>query len=164
MAGNSPMYKPRSAKVILNPQNWDRNTRTFSCCDSKTYGLHRKKCTLSSGTYIGKQIRLSPFPTGYIPPDPERRNQGRTYQEYLDIESQKKILRLKCSTKASVYGIPKPVIDNLPFNFRNTEVAENSRNKSYSKTKVWSGPHAIPAASLEEPSLDLEPELLLSED
>lgn len=163
-AKRAGIFFPKSLRkpvipVAQRPKEWDNLHTQWICCGSKLFGRHKNACA-----GLERPQRRIPKVSKYQHVFEEKVSAGKTYQEYVDREAEKKMLRLKCASKASVYGVPKPVVDSLPFNFRHTGAAESSRNKFYNKTKAWNGPRSMPAASLEEPSLDSEPELLLSED
>lgn len=149
MAGNSPMYgKSKNRKVIFNSENWSKALRFFSCCGSRTYGLHRKDCHLHGVPYEKKEVPLPVSPASeFMPSDPENRNKGKMYEEYLTENRQRHMMRMRCAQKVSVFGIPTRALQ--------TEEAPNGRSASYSMSSDSDVPLSTLEASTEEPSLDL---------
>lgn len=163
-AKRAGIFFPKSLRkpvipVAQRPKEWDNLHTQWICCGSKLFGRHKNACA-----GLERPQRRIPKVSKYQHVFEEKVSAGRTYQEYLDREAEKKMLRLKCASKASVYGVPKPVVDSLPFNFRHTGAAESSRNTDDNKSIGWRGQRAIFATSQEEPSQDLVVDLLSEEE
>lgn len=111
---NRKIARPTPDRVLSDGSRFDRTTYAWSCCGSHSQTYHRVHCVHAKKSNHRRRRCAQPN-RPYRPKinrvpliiDPaDQINQGKNYSELLAEQARRRMLRYRCASKVSAYGIP----------------------------------------------------------